>query len=153
MTLIKRISAEYLGRCSFLEMSEMDVYKLKRFLQLTLHIMYGLRRGRVGTTQVGSWYMCSVTSLRFEYDVLEIYNVPMIMMIGGGVVNDDDIKGCGMGPWLVVFPCFIENVVAACKIGSFLCSLDNLLQKNVIIVFCFEIKFHNGAHLKKKDYF
>ena len=37
-------------------------------------------------------------------------------------------KGCGMGPWLVlVSPCFRGNVVATCKIGSFLCSLDNLL--------------------------
>ena len=59
------------------------------------------------------------------------------------------IKGCGMGPWLVlVSPCFRENVVATCKIGSFLCSLDNLLQKNVIVFFL-EIKFQNGAHLKK----
>ena len=41
-----------------------------------------------------------------------------------------------MGPWLVlVCPCFRENVVATCKIGSFLCSLDNLLQKNVIVLF------------------
>ena len=41
-----------------------------------------------------------------------------------------------MGPWLVlVSPCFRENVVAKCKIGSFLCSLDNLLQKNVIVLF------------------
>ena len=47
-------------------------------------------------------------------------------------------KGCGMGPWLVlVSPCFRENVVATCKIGSFLCSLDNLLQKNVIVLFFF----------------
>ena len=46
------------------------------------------------------------------------------------------IKGCGMGPWLVlVSPCFMENVVATCKIGSFLCSLDNLLQKNIIVLF------------------
>ena len=59
------------------------------------------------------------------------------------------LKGCGMGPWLVlVCPCFRENVVATCKIGSFLCSLDNLLQKNVIVLFL-EIKFQNGAHLKK----
>ena len=58
-------------------------------------------------------------------------------------------KGCGMGPCLVlVSPYFRENVVATCKIGSFLCSLDNLLQKNVI-VFCLEIKFQNGAHLRK----
>ena len=33
------------------------------------------------------------------------------------------------------FPCFRENEVATCKIGSFLCSLDNLLQKNVIVLF------------------
>ena len=46
------------------------------------------------------------------------------------------LKGCGMGPWLVlVSPCFRENVVATCQIGSFLCSLDNLLQKNVIVLF------------------
>ena len=45
-------------------------------------------------------------------------------------------KGCGMGPWVVlVSPCFRENIVATCKIGSFLCSLDNLLQKNVIVLF------------------
>ena len=54
-----------------------------------------------------------------------------------------------MGPWLVlVSPCFRENIAATCKIGSFLCSLDNLLQKNVIVFFL-EIKFQNGAHLKK----
>ena len=41
-----------------------------------------------------------------------------------------------MGPWLfLVSTCFRENVVATCKIGSFLCSLDNLLQKNVIVLF------------------
>ena len=32
-------------------------------------------------------------------------------------------------------PCFRENAVVTCKIGSFLCSLDNLLQKNVIVFF------------------
>ena len=41
-----------------------------------------------------------------------------------------------MGPWLVlVSPFFRENVVATCKIGSFLCGLDNLLQENVIVFF------------------
>ena len=34
------------------------------------------------------------------------------------------------------------------KLGLFLRSLDNLLQKNVIVFFL-EIKFQNGAHLKK----
>ena len=46
------------------------------------------------------------------------------------------VKGCGMGPWLVlVSPCFRENIVATCKIGSFLCSLDNLPHQNVIVLF------------------
>ena len=41
-----------------------------------------------------------------------------------------------MSPWRVlVSPCFRENVFATCKFGSFLCSLDNLLQKNVIVLF------------------
>ena len=54
-----------------------------------------------------------------------------------------------MGPWLVlVSPCFRKNVVATCQIRPFLCSLDYLLQKNVIVLFL-EIKFQNGAHLKK----
>ena len=58
-----------------------------------------------------------------------------------------------MGPWLVfVSPCFRENVVATCKIGSFLCSLDNLLQKTYLFSFL-EIKFQNGAHLRKKVIF
>ena len=55
-----------------------------------------------------------------------------------------------MGPWLVlVSPCLREHVVATCKIGSFFfCSLDNLLQKNVIVLF-FGNQISNGAYLKK----
>ena len=46
------------------------------------------------------------------------------------------LKGCGMGTlFVLVSSCFRENVVGTCKIGSFLCSLDNLLQKNVIVFF------------------
>ena len=46
------------------------------------------------------------------------------------------LKGCEMGAWLVlVSPCFREYVLATCKIRSFLCSLDNLLQKNVMVLF------------------
>ena len=46
------------------------------------------------------------------------------------------VKGCGMGPLLVlVSPCFRENVVVTCKIGSFFCSLGNLLEENVIVFF------------------
>ena len=41
-----------------------------------------------------------------------------------------------MGPLLVlVSSCFRETVVVTCKIGSFMCSLDNLLLKNVIVFF------------------
>ena len=41
-----------------------------------------------------------------------------------------------MGPLLVfVSPCFRANVVVTCKIVSFLCILDNFLQKNVIVLF------------------
>ena len=46
------------------------------------------------------------------------------------------IKECGMGTlFVLVSPCFRENVVFTCKIWSFLYSLDNLLQKNVIVFF------------------
>ena len=42
--------------------------------------------------------------------------------------------GCGMGTlFVLVSPCFREYVVVTCNIGSFLCSLDNLLQKNIIV--------------------
>ena len=62
-------------------------------------------------------------------------------------------KGCGMGLWLVlVSPCFRENVVATCKIGSFLCSLDNLLQKNVIVLF-FGNQISKWRSFEKKGYF
>ena len=48
------------------------------------------------------------------------------------------LKGCGMGTlFVLVSPCFRENVVVTCRIGSFLHSLDNLLQKNIIIFFFF----------------
>ena len=46
------------------------------------------------------------------------------------------VNGGDMGPLLVlVSPCFRENVVVTSKSGSFLCSLDNLLQKNEIVFF------------------
>ena len=45
-------------------------------------------------------------------------------------------KGCGMGPWLIlVSPCLRGKCSCHMQIGSFLCNLDNLLQKNVIVVF------------------
>ena len=50
--------------------------------------------------------------------------------------------------FVLVSSCFIENVVVTCKIGSFLCSLDYLLQKNAFFSFL-ETKFQIGAYLKK----
>ena len=35
--------------------------------------------------------------------------------------------------FVLVSPCFSENVVVTCKIGPFLCSLDSLLKKNVLV--------------------
>ena len=50
--------------------------------------------------------------------------------------NVNSIKDTQMGPLLVlVSPCFRENVNVTCKIVSFLCSLGNFLQKNVIVFF------------------
>ena len=37
--------------------------------------------------------------------------------------------------FVLVSPCFTKNVVVTCKFGTFLFSLDNLLQKNVIVFF------------------
>ena len=50
------------------------------------------------------------------------------------------------------FPCFRENVVATCKIGSFLWSLDDLLQKNVIVLF-FGNQISKWRSFEKKGYF
>ena len=63
------------------------------------------------------------------------------------------LKGRVMGP-LLVLVCHLlgENEIVTCKIVSFLCSLVNFLLEN-LIVFFLEIKFQNGAHLKKKVYF
>ena len=55
-----------------------------------------------------------------------------------------------MGPWLVlVSPCFTKNVVATCKIGSLLCSLNNLLQKNVFFFFFLKSNFKMALIWKK----
>ena len=54
---------------------------------------------------------------------------------------------------LFLFPLvFRENVVATCKIGSFLCSLYNLLQKNVIVLF-FGNQISKWRSFEKKGYF
>ena len=59
-------------------------------------------------------------------------------------------KGGEMGQLLVlVSPCFRENVVVHAKLGHFLCSLDNLLQKNVIRFFFWKSGFKMALVWKK----
>ena len=58
---------------------------------------------------------------------------------------------CMLFPVCPCFTCFRENVIVT-ENCVFLCSLDNFLLKNVIVFF-WEIKFQNGAHLKKKAIF
>ena len=78
--------------------------------------------------------------VRFLYVIIWGWSVIIIMV--NTVTPSRWFKGGGMGPLLVlVSPCFRENVVATCKTGSFLCSLDNLLQKNVIVFFFFSFFF------------
>ena len=61
---------------------------------------------------------------------------------------NNKLNGCGMGPLLVlVSPCFKENGHA--KLGLFLCSLDNLLQKNVIVSF-FENQISKWRSFERK---
>ena len=58
-----------------------------------------------------------------------------------------------MGPRLVlVSPCFKENVVAICNNWIFLCSLDKLLHKNVI-VFIFGNQISKWFSFEKKAVF
>ena len=59
----------------------------------------------------------------------------------------------GMGLLLVLVSLwFRENVVVTYKIGSFLCSLDNLLQKNVIVLF-FENQISKWHSFEKRAIF
>ena len=53
---------------------------------------------------------------------------------------------------VLVSPCFRENVVVTCKIESFLGSLDNLLQKNVIAFFSGN-QISKWRSFEKKGYF
>ena len=67
--------------------------------------------------------------------------------------NECMLNGCGMGPLLVLIsPCFRKNVVVTCKIGSFMCILDNLLQKNVIVFF-FGNQISNWRSFEKRAIF
>ena len=66
-------------------------------------------------------------------------------LLGIVLCKTETIKGCEMDTlFVLVSPCFRENVVVTCNMWYFLCSLDNLLQKNVIVFFS-EIQFQNMA--------
>ena len=65
------------------------------------------------------------------------------------------LKGCEMGTlFVLVSPCFRENVVVTCKIVSFfwVCNLDNLLQKNVIVFFSWKSNFKMALIWKKGNF-
>ena len=82
---------------------------------------YPLNALTIGLTRLGT---TSKPNRRLTGDSVRFYLVSIVL------------NGCGRGPLLVlVSPCFMETVVVTCKIGSFLCSLDKLLQKNVIVFF------------------
>ena len=54
--------------------------------------------------------------------------------------------------FVLVSPCFRETVVVTCNIESFLCSLDNLLQKNVNVFF-FENQISKWRSFEKRAIF
>ena len=63
------------------------------------------------------------------------------------------VKGCGIGTlFVLVSPCFRKTVVVTCKIGSFLCRLDNLLRKNIISFF-FENHISKWRSFEKRAIF
>ena len=63
------------------------------------------------------------------------------------------LRGGGWVHCLFLFPLvFRENVDFTCKMGSFLCSLDNLLQKNVI-VFYFRNQMSKWRSFEKRAIF
>ena len=65
----------------------------------------------------------------------------------------DLVKGGDMGPlFVLVSPCFRENVVVTYKIGSFSCSLNDLPQKNVIVFFSGN-QISKWRSFEKKGYF
>ena len=62
-------------------------------------------------------------------------------------------SSCYFTELIVLFLRGVEwNVLVTCKIGSFLCSLDNLLQKNVI-VFCFGNQISKWRSCEKRAIF
>ena len=92
------------------------------------------------------------SSSTFWYGMISRYNFPLFFFLHPKFIGKigmflrqqasstlsslGTLKGCGMGPLLVlVSPCFRENVVVTCKIGSSLCSLNSFLQKNIIVFF------------------
>ena len=98
-----------------------------------------------------------ILSLSVLFALLTDYIIDNINTMGYGThkftIISLVVNGCGMGPQLVlVFPCFRENVVVTYKIVSFLCSLDNLLQKNVIVFFFWKSNFKMALIWKRTNF-
>ena len=109
----------------------------------TLITNYGKPTTILCNTRIEHWLVLPFTGANSS-DLKWYFAVTMVTAVG--------LTGCGMGPWLVlVSPCFRENVVATCKIGSFLCSLDNFLQKKRYSLF-WKSNF-KMALIWKKGYF
>ena len=72
------------------------------------------------------------------------------------ILEADDrnpLRGVEWVHCMLLFPLvFRENVVVTCIIGSFLCSLDTLLQQNVIVFF-FGNQISKWLSFEKKGYF
>ena len=66
-------------------------------------------------------------------------------------ISKDGLRGVEWVHGLIVLvsPCFRENVDATCKIGPILCSLDNLLQKNVTVFFFWKSNFKRRSFEKR----
>ena len=63
------------------------------------------------------------------------YKLPQSKLHDENITNNF-LRGVEWDHCLFLFPfVFMENVVVNCKIESFLCSLDTLLPKNVIVFF------------------
>ena len=113
-----------------------NIFRCKSDKMMTTKFQfYGLNQPKLGRGRILLGAQINLTGHPLVKHIKEY--IPTSLAYAFDLVVHPGFKGCGMGPWLVlVSPCFRENVVATCKIGSFLYySLNILLQKNVIVLF------------------
>ena len=111
------------------------------------------------TSTVGAIYLIQVTSLMgtihmLSHRMTSSMVVPYLRWLHQWVLSrfkiQDLLRGVEWVHGVFLFPLVL--VVATCKIGSFLCSLDNLLQKNVIVL-RFGNQISKGRSLEKRAIF